>query len=130
VHNNIISLINDESIVVLIKGVNNIVVKVHVPVDTSEVKTALAGAALSALGNMAEDELIDGGSFGRINPGVALRKALRDRDTMIEALKQQGRRLEESIAKYIDEHIRNNQSSQKSESLDMIHLRNLRNWRT
>jgi hypothetical protein len=49
---------------------------------------------------------------------------------MIEALKQQGRRLEESIAKYIDEHIRNNQSSQKSESLDMIHLRNLRNWRT
>jgi hypothetical protein len=78
---NIISIINDESIVVLIKGVNNFVVKVHAPGDP-------------------------------------------------RALKQQGSRLEELIVKYIDDHIRHNQSSQKSESLDMIDLRSLRNWRT
>jgi len=126
---NIISIINDESIVVLIKGVNNFVVKVHAPVDTSEMKTELAGTASSELGTTTRDALIVGGSFGRINSGVALMQALREKDMTVEALKQQGR-LEESIVKYIDDHIRHNQSSQKSESLDMIDLRSLRNWRT
>ncbi len=127
---NIVSISNDECIVVLIKGVNNIMVKVHAPFYASEVKTGLGGAALTALGNMTEDELIGGGSFGRINPAVALRKAsLRERDTTVETLKQQGHRLEELIAKHIDDHIRNNKSSQ-SESLDMLYMRNLRNWRT
>jgi len=127
---NIISIFNNESIVVLIKGVNNIVVKVHVPVDTSDVKTELVGTALSASGNTAWDELIVGRSFGRNNSGVALMQALREKDMTVEALRQQGRRLEESIVKYIDDHIRNDQTSQKSESLDMINLRSLRNWRT
>ena len=127
---NNISLVNDESIVVLIKGVNNIVVKVHVPVDESDVKAELVGVSQSALGKMSEDDLIVGGSFGRINPGLALRKASRDRGMTIDALKQQRHRLEESIAKYIDDHIRNNQPSQKNEPLDMIYMRNLRNWRT
>ncbi len=127
---NIISIINNESIVVVIKGVSNIVVKVHVPVDTSEMKTELVEAASAALGNMAWDALIVGRSFGKSNSGVALGQALREKDMTAEALKQQARRLEESIVKYIDDHIRNNQTSQKSESLDMINLRSLRNWRT
>jgi len=127
---NIISIINNESIVVLIKGVSNLVVKVHVPVDTSDAKTELAGTASSASGNMAWDELIVGRSFGRNNSGLALMQALRAKDITVEALRQQGRRLEESIVKYIDDHIRNNQASQKNESLDMINLRSLRNWRT
>lgn len=127
---NIISIVNEESIVVFIKGTNNFVVKVHVPVDTNEVKTELVGTGSSASGNMAWDDLIAGRSFGRTNSGVALRQALREKNMVVEALKQQGRRLEETIVRYIDDHIRNNQSSQKSESLDMINLRSLRNWRT
>jgi hypothetical protein len=125
---NIISIINDESIVVLIKGVNNFVVKVHVP-DTSEMKTELLGTASSALGNMASDALNVRLGSGRINAGSALRQAP-EKGMTDEALKQQGRRLEESIVKYIDDHIRHNQSSKISESLDMIDLRSLRNWRT
>jgi hypothetical protein len=127
---NIISIINNKSIVVLIKGVSNIVVKVHVPVDTSEMKNELVGTASSALGNKAWDALIVGRSFGTSNSGVALGQALREKDMTVEALKQQARCLEESIVKYIDNHIKNNQTSQKSESLDMINLRSLRNWRT
>jgi hypothetical protein len=127
---NIISIANDESIVVLIKGVNNFVVKVHVPVNAHEMKSDLVGAASKALGNITRDELIAGLSSDRANFGVALKPALREKDMTLEALTQQGRRLEESIVKYIDDHIRNNQSSQKSESLDMIDLRSLRNWRT
>ena len=126
----VIAIANDESIVVFIKGVNNLVVKVHVPIDESDVESGLARASVSPLGNVSEDELIDGGSFGRINPGLALRKALRGKDATLEALNQLGRRLEGSIAKYIDDRIRNNRSSQQSESLDMIYMRNLRNWRT
>jgi len=127
---NIISLVNDESIVVLIKGVNNIVVKVHVPDDIREVKTSVSVGALLAEGHMSEDDLIAGGGSGRINLGLAIRKELSDRKTSVEALRQHRRRLEESIAKYIDEHIRNDQSSQKNETVDMMYLRNLRNWRT
>ncbi len=127
---NIISIINDESIVVLIKGVNNFVVKVHAPIDTSEMKTELVGTASSALGNMASDAPIVGRSCGRMNSSVALRQAPREKDMTVEALKQQRRRLEESIVKYIDGHVKNNQSSQKSKPLDMIDLRSLRNWRT
>ncbi|HXY55485.1 MAG TPA: hypothetical protein VEM40_12525 [Nitrospirota bacterium] len=127
---NIISLVNDDSIVVLIKGVNNVVVKVHVPVEESDVKTELVGVAQSASGNTFGDDLIVGESSGRINPGLALKKASRGRNTTADALKQQRHRLEESIAKYIDDHLRNNQPSQKNEPLDMMYLRNLRNWRT
>jgi hypothetical protein len=127
---NIISIVNDESIVVLIKGVNNFVVKVHVPVDPSEMKTELVGTTSSALGNTALDESIARRSFGRVNSGVAFMQALRKKDMTVEASERQGCRLEESIVKYIDDRIRNNQSSQKNESLDMIDLRSLRNWRT
>lgn len=125
---NIISIINDESIVVLIKGVNNLVVKVHVP-DTNEMKTELVGTASSALGNMARDALVVGRGSGRINAGSALWQAP-EKGMTDEALKQQGCGIEESIVKYIDDHIRHNQSSKISESLDMVDLRRLRNWRT
>lgn len=126
---NIVSIINNESIVVLIKGVNNIVVKVHVPVDAREAKPELVGAASPALGNIARDELIAVRRFGRMNSGAAPRPALGEKDTTVEVLMQKGRSLEESIVKYIDDHVRNNQSSQKCESLDMINLRSLKNWR-
>jgi hypothetical protein len=127
---NIISIINDESIVVLIKGVNNIVVKVHAPVDTREMETELVGTASSVSGSMARDALNAGRSPGRVNSGVAFMQTLREKNMTVEAPKQQGCSLEESIVKYIDDHIRDNQSSKKNESLDMIDLRNLRNWRT
>lgn len=126
---NVISIINDEIIVVLIKGVNNVVVKVHAP-DTREMKTELVGTASSAAGNMARDALIAGRSPGRVNSGVAFMQTLREKGMTVESQKQQGCRLEESIVQYIDDHIRNNQSSQKNELLDKIDLRSLRNWRT
>jgi len=127
---NIISIINDESIVVLIKGVNNVVVKVHAPVDTREMETELVGTASSASGSMAQDALNAGRSPGRVTSGVAFMQTLREKNMTVEAPKQQGCRLEESIVRYIDDHIRNNQSSKKNESLDMIDLHSLRNWRT
>jgi hypothetical protein len=126
---NIISIINNESIVVFIKGVSNVVIKVHVPVDASDVKTELVGKASSASGKMDWDALLAGRS-GRSDSAVAIGQALREKEMTVEALRQKARCLEESIVKYIDDHIRNNQSSQKSESLDMINLRSLRNWRT
>ena len=127
---NIISLVNEESVVALIKGINNIVVKVHVPDDIGEEKNGPAVGALSAEGNVSGDDLISGGGSGRINSGLAMKKELRNRNMSVEALRQRRLRLEESIAKYIDEHIRNDQPSQKNETLDMMYLRNLRNWRT
>jgi hypothetical protein len=99
---NIISIINDESIGVLIKGVNNFVVKVHAPIETSEMKTDFVGTS-SALGDMASDASIVGRSYGRMNSSVPLRQAPREKDMTVEALKQQGRRLEESFAKYFDD---------------------------
>jgi hypothetical protein len=128
---NVVSLVSDKGIVVLIRGVNNLVVKVHVPADTSEEKDELVRSAPLALEKMISDKSIDGGSLGRINPGLALRKSLRDNgDKASEALKQQRRRLEGSIAKYIDNHIKDRQSAETREPVDMIYLRNLRNWRT
>jgi hypothetical protein len=125
---NNISIMNKESIVVLIGDTNNCLVKVHVPVDTSEVKADLKGAPSSTLGNMAwDDKSFIRHRFGRVNSGVALRTALREKDLTVEALKQQGRCLEESIATYIDKQIRKHQLSQVNEPI--VHLRRLRNWR-
>jgi hypothetical protein len=124
---NSLSIVNKESIVVLVGDANNCVVKVHVPVDTSEAKAGLKGAASSTLGNAACDELIIGRSLGRVNSGVALRTAPREKEITVEALKQQGRCLEESIAAYIDKQIRKNQFCRVNEPI--VYLRKLRDWR-
>lgn len=105
------AIVADGCIVYMQGDPDNCIIRVHMPVDTSDVKLDVGGAMANAVGEMITSKILVGRSFGKIKAYHSLKDAAMDNEHMVNRMIAEGKNVENQVANFIDNFVTN--SAQK-----------------